>query len=142
MTHLRILALPLLLAVLTGCQVELDTGSQDQSQGSSDTSTSSTGTAAADTDTTSNDSGVLSVSLQWSPPYERVNGSPLSHDDIGGYEIRYRSTDSDSYTVVMIDDPVTQRYYFDDLSSDGDYIFKVAVFDRNGLYSEFVTATP
>lgn len=139
MTHLRILALPLLMAVLTGCQVELDTGSQDQGQGSSDSSTASTGTSASDS---SDDSGKLSVSLQWSPPFERVNGSPLSHDDIGGYEIRYRSTDSDSYTVVLIDDPVTQRYYFDDLSSDGDYVFKVAVFDRNGLYSEFVTATP
>lgn len=70
---------------------------------------------------------------------ERVNGNGMDFEEIGGYEIRYRKLTDDAYTSVVINDPLVEQFHFDDLEN-GDYQFKVAVFDTSGLYSDFVVA--
>ncbi|MDX1268387.1 MAG: fibronectin type III domain-containing protein, partial [Oceanisphaera sp.] len=81
----------------------------------------------------------LSVTLYWSVPMERANGDPLSLDEIGGYEIRYRETGAEDYVTLVINDAGTDQYLIEDLPG-GDYEFQVATFDSNGIYSDFVTA--
>lgn len=70
---------------------------------------------------------------------ERANGDPLSLEEIGGYEIRYRETGTDEFTTLVIDDASTDQYLIEDLPG-ADYEFQVATFDSNGIYSDFVTA--
>ena len=69
-------------------------------------------------------------------PDKRENGAQLYIDELGGYEIRYKKTADTKYTYVSINDPWTQSYKFDWL--EGDYIFQIAAFDKNGVYSPFV----
>lgn len=120
------------LLVLTGCQVESDGGRFVDS--SSGTSQSFDGAAS-----TTESSAVRSVSLYWSAPSHRINGDDIAIDDLGGYEVRYRKTDEQDYTRVVIDDPLIEQFHIDDLA-ESDYVFEVAAFDKDGLYSDFVTA--
>lgn len=70
---------------------------------------------------------------------ERANGDPLSLEEIGGYEIRYREAGANEYVTVIIDNGATDQYLIEDLPG-ADYEFQVATFDSNGIYSDFVTA--
>lgn len=76
------------------------------------------------------------VAITWMAPDKRENGSQLYIDELGGYEIRYKKTGEAKYTYLSINDPWTQTYKFDWL--EGDYIFQIAAFDKNGVYSPFV----
>ena len=60
--------------------------------------------------------------------------------EIGGYELRYKLAGATNYTYLTIDDPWQQEYIFDWLS--GSYEFQIAVFDKNGLYSQFIKLAP
>lgn len=84
-----------------------------------------------------------SLSLYWSPPLERVDGTDLPASEIEGYEIRYWHESETGYETVFIHQGSDEAYHFDSLpkSLDG-YTFQVATVDTNGLYSEFVTAQP
>lgn len=77
------------------------------------------------------------VTLQWADPSARVNGTPLSGSDIGGFQIRYKLVSSTAYTVINVP-AKTYSYTFPNLS--GDYIFEIATVDVGGLYSEYVRA--
>lgn len=136
--HKSLLSAILLAALIgiAGCQVQLDNKSASDSESESETSASG---SAGDSDSATS-GNTQSVTLSWSRPYERVNGNQLQHFEIGGYEIRYRSADTDSYEKIVIDDPSAEFHYLDDLPA-GDYTFKIAAFDTDGLYSSFVTAT-
>jgi hypothetical protein len=79
------------------------------------------------------------VMLYWSAPMERANGAPLSLDEIGGYEIRYREINDSAFENIIISDAAIEQYFIDDLPA-GEYEFQVATFDSNGIYSDFVTA--
>lgn len=81
----------------------------------------------------------LSVTLYWSAPMQRENGTDLTTNELGGYEIRYRQVGDTEYQSVVINDATVDQHYFDGLP-DGDYEFQIAAFDTEGLYSEFVTA--
>ncbi|MCE3253700.1 MAG: hypothetical protein K0Q67_2720 [Cellvibrio sp.] len=76
-----------------------------------------------------------SVEISWTAPTKRENGADLYIDELGGYEIRYKKTTDTKYTYVSINDPWTQSYKFDWL--EGDYVFQIAAFDKNGIYSPF-----
>lgn len=80
----------------------------------------------------------MDVTLYWNTPQERENGEPLDTNEIGGYEIRYRLVGED-FESVVVDDATVDQYLFSDLAT-GDYEFEIAVFDTNGVYSEFVAA--
>lgn len=81
-----------------------------------------------------------SVTLYWSAPVERVNGDAMTINDIGGYEIRYKKASDSSYTNVVINDSAVDQHSIDDLENADDYTFEVAVFDTDGIYSDFVVA--
>lgn len=76
------------------------------------------------------------VGITWTPPGLRENGSPLDITELGGYEIRYKKVSDLNYTYVSINDPWTNNYTFDWL--EGNYIFQIAAFDKEGIYSPFV----
>lgn len=80
------------------------------------------------------------VQLFWSVPTSRENGDYLDITEIGGYEVRYKLKSDTTYTSVFINDGFADAYYFDYLN--GDYQFEIATFDREGLYSEFISVDP
>lgn len=53
-----------------------------------------------------------------------------------GMKSATKKTDETKYTYLSINDPWTQSYKFDWL--EGEYIFQIAAFDKNGVYSPFV----
>ncbi len=77
--------------------------------------------------------------LEWERPTERENGQPLAVEELGGYEIRYQSG-GETFTV-LIPDGTAIGYNLEGLNpavDPGANTFQVAVYDTNGLYSEFV----
>lgn len=82
------------------------------------------------------------VSLYWSTPLERVNGEPMARDDIQGYEIRYRHKSESSFQKVVLQGNTQDSYHFEAIRDPENYIFRVAVIDQQGHYSDFVTANP
>lgn len=80
-----------------------------------------------------------SVLLKWSAPTERENGEPLTTADLGGYEIRYllQGADESETKAVVVPDGSATSYVFADLPM-GDHAFEIAVYDANGLYSNFI----
>jgi hypothetical protein len=76
------------------------------------------------------------VGISWTAPSLRENGDYLDITDVGGYEIRYKKTADTKYTYITINDAFQNRYDFNYL--DGDYVFQIAAFDKNGVYSPFV----
>ena len=79
------------------------------------------------------------ITLYWSPPLERTNGDPMGIDEIGGYEIRYRSDNSAPFKSIVISDPTVDQWTFT-LSQAEASVVEVAVFDTDGIYSDFVRA--
>lgn len=80
------------------------------------------------------------VNLNWAPPVARENGNVLDITEVGGYELRYRKIADNAYTYVTINDAWTNTYNFPWL--EGNYVFQIAAFDKNGLYSSFVDLAP
>lgn len=80
------------------------------------------------------------VLLAWTVPSVRENGDELIVEEIGGYEIRYKSDQDTDFTSVKIDGGYVNSYYFNYL--EGHFQFEIAAYDTSGLYSRFVTITP
>lgn len=136
----HLLTAMILSSLLMGCQIEvapLDAGSSSSETGQTDSNTN-TGT------NNGNNGGAQpvaqTVTLYWSAPSQRLNGDYLSDTDIGGYEIRYKQATEASYQNILIDDASIDQYSIIDLPNADTYTFEVAVFDSDGVYSEFVVA--
>lgn len=80
------------------------------------------------------------VHLSWRMPTVREDMSGLGVEELGGYEIRYRKAGDETYTYISIEDPNTVYYEIPWL--EGNYIFQIAAFDKNGLYSKFMDLRP
>ncbi len=80
------------------------------------------------------------VYLRWNIPRLREDGSTLDISELGGYEVRYRRTTDTEYTYISIEDPWKSEHSFSWL--EGSYVFEVAAFDKNGLYSKFIAVVP
>ena len=78
--------------------------------------------------------------LYWSAPLTRTNGHEMISSEIGGYEIRYKDASNSDYEVIVVTDANVEQYNFDDLENLDNYTFEVAVFDTDGIYSDFVAA--
>ncbi len=108
---------------------------------SSSLSSSSKSSAASSASSTSS-SGLVStvvagpVGMNWIPPSQRQDGTLLDITEIGGYEIRYKLASAADFTYISINDAFTTQYNFSWL--EGNYVFQVAAFDKNGVYSNFV----
>lgn len=81
-----------------------------------------------------------SVALSWAPPVKRENGNFLDITEVGGYELRYKVVGAANYTYITIKDAWTNQYNFSWL--EGEYIFQIAAFDKNGNYSSFANIAP
>jgi hypothetical protein len=80
------------------------------------------------------------VSLSWPIPSLREDRSSLNQNDLGGYEVRYRRSSEDTYTYISLEGATNNYYEFSML--EGSYVFEVAAFDINGLYSRFMVVHP
>ena len=83
---------------------------------------------------------ITSVTLYWSAPVERVNGEAMNIADIGGYEVRYKADSDENYTNVVVNGASEDQYTIENLTNADQYTFEVAVFDNDGIYSDFVVA--
>ncbi len=81
------------------------------------------------------------MTLEWVTPQARENGTYLELSEIGGYEIQFKKAADSDYQLVVLENPAATQYKFEGLEG-GDYEFKIAVFDTNGLYSQFVEISP
>jgi hypothetical protein len=79
---------------------------------------------------------VGSVSLEWTPPSTRTDGSALDMSEIGGYKIYMGTTANDLQQVMELADSTITDYVMENLDS-GDYYFAVTTYDTNGVESEF-----
>lgn len=77
------------------------------------------------------------VGISWTAPNLRENGAYLDITELGGYEIRYKKSTDTKFTYISINDPWVNRYDFPWLA-EGDYVFQIAAFDKNGVYSPFI----
>jgi hypothetical protein len=142
MKALQLFAIIFFTSALMGCQLEVAPLNSDQ------IGASTTDNAAEEASETDGSSAALpeaapepgSVTLYWSAPLERVNGEIMASTEIGGYEIRYKRDADNSYTNVVITDASVDQHSIDDLDDIDSYSFEVAVFDTDGIYSDFVVA--
>jgi hypothetical protein len=79
------------------------------------------------------------IDIYWSAPTERANGDPMNITEIGGYEIRYRSEKEKHYNTIIIRNTAVNQYSLEDIDLNSTRI-EVAVFDTDGIYSDFVLA--
>jgi hypothetical protein len=80
------------------------------------------------------------VSLYWQAPTQRANGVKMELSDIGGYEIRYKHIKDNSYSTIVIRGNAQSNFVISNVPVPENYVFEVAVFDTNGIYSDFVVA--
>lgn len=80
--------------------------------------------------------GIRTVTITWSHPTQRENGSFLELDDIGGYEIRYRKPTDKNFTYFVISGNRTTEFSYTADFTGAE--FQIAVYDSSGLYSNFV----
>lgn len=109
---------------------------------SSSLSSSSSSKSSSSVASSTSSSGVVStavagpVGVSWTAPNARLDGTVLDINEIGGYEIRYKKVDDANFTYISINDAYTNQYNFSWL--EGNYVFQIAAFDKNGVYSNFV----
>ena len=79
---------------------------------------------------------IASAHLSWSIPQYRENGEELSLSDIAGYEIIYRRTEDNVYSFITVEDDNSREHTIENLPV-GEYEFMIAVFDTDGLFSDY-----
>ena len=79
--------------------------------------------------------GSGSVTLNWQPPTQNADGSPLM--DLSGYNI-YVGTNSDTYDYmeIRLDNPGLTAYVVESLEP-GTYYFAATAFNSSGVESSF-----
>lgn len=97
-------------------------------------------TATSSTVTSALAAGVASATVSWETPNQRENGEYLNSNEIGGFELAYRLTSEPVYSSVVVAQATATHYELTNLA-DGEYEFKIAAFDADGLYSDFSEST-
>jgi hypothetical protein len=123
----------------------LSSSSNTSSSSAKSLTSSSLSTSSSTSSATSNIQTLITsvkgaVGLSWLAPNQRENGTYLDVTEVGGYEIRYKLADAPNFMYITIKDAWTTQYNFTWL--EGDYIFQIAAFDKNGIYSNFVDIRP
>jgi len=77
--------------------------------------------------------GTNSISLEWDPPIDNVDGSPIN--DLAGYKI-YNVTSSGNYTLSANVGSTTTSTTIDKLSS-GNWCFVATAYNTAGIESEY-----
>ncbi len=84
---------------------------------------------------TVNGSASVQATLSWNAPVARTDGTALSMAEIGGYTIRYGTSQSNLSNSVNVADPYTTQRTIDNLTS-GTYYFAVMAYDTQGNQSQ------
>lgn len=115
--------------------------SSAQSISSTKSSTSTTNSSAkSSASTSSKASGSKTVTISWTHPNQRENGKFLELDEIAGYEIRFKKPTDTRFTYLMVSgNTTTELSYTGNLDGAA---FEIAVFDINGLYSQYAPVLP
>lgn len=140
MSSLKIIFVALSVSLAVGCS----SGGNNDSLSSDPTAQNTPN--SNDTPAGSNNSGAgtgagndstKSVTLNWSVPTTREDGTPLNISEVGGYEIYYfqDGTALDQGESHTISNPSITTFTTPDLEL-GLYYFAIASFDTNGLASE------
>lgn len=133
MRRIQCLAAAISISLIAGCQI-----SPSPFNGSEQTEVTPNSSEPPPIESGELETG--SVILYWSAPFQRVNGELMDDAEIGGYEIRYKEAMGSSYTTILIADAGTEQYLIENISSPDTHIFEVAVFDTEGIFSDFVSA--
>ncbi|HEX3843511.1 MAG TPA: fibronectin type III domain-containing protein [Steroidobacteraceae bacterium] len=72
------------------------------------------------------------VTLNWSPPTENTDGSPLTN--LAGYNIHYGTTSGDYSQTVSVSNPGLATYVVDNLGP-GTYYFTIGAVSSTGAES-------
>src|SRR6056297_1722100 len=73
-----------------------------------------------------------SATLSWTPPSERVDGTPIGN--LAGYRVLYGQSSGEYELAIQIDNPSITRYVVENLGP-GDWFFAVTVRTADGLES-------
>jgi hypothetical protein len=76
------------------------------------------------------------VTIAWTAPVARADGSPLSLADIGGYRIYYGSSEGDYPNRIDVNDGTAVESTLNGLAA-GTYYIVVTTYDTAGRESEF-----
>lgn len=118
------------------------------SSATSKTNNSSTTSKASSSSITSkaSSSGVASsalsrqtLTLSWSHPTKRENGNFIELDEIGGYEIRFKQNPTSNYIYLTLNGSKITSYSTTLIPTNSP--IEIAVYDTDGLFSEFVAIT-
>lgn len=110
--------------------------SSSSSKSSSHSSSNSSSSSSTKSSSSSSSIALQAITIIWSHPNQRENGTFLELDEIGGYEIRYRKPTDSRYTYITLNGNRTNEYIF--TGNIPGMEFEIAVFDNRGLYSRFV----
>lgn len=75
-----------------------------------------------------------SVNISWSAPVERVDGTPLTLQELAGYQIHWKNQTTGSSGSINVSGAINTLYQIDDLQS-GLYSFTLKSVDSKGLVS-------
>lgn len=98
--------------------------------GAAATAQAATGVASSTSAPPTASSGA--VTLNWSPPTENTNGSPLTN--LAGYNIHYGTASGDYSQTVSVSNPGLATYVVDNLGP-GTYYFSVGAVSSSGAES-------
>ena len=93
-------------------------------------STTSSSSTTSTTSTSSPSSGA--VTLNWMPPTENTDGTPLTN--LSGYEIHYGTQSGDYTQSIAVDNPGLATYVVDNLTP-GTYYFSLSAVNSAGTES-------
>lgn len=80
------------------------------------------------------------LTLSWILPSARENGEFMNADEIGGYEVRFLELDGRVARSLTVNDATQTRLNIG--QNSGTYLYEIAIFDKNGLYSLFIPIEP
>jgi hypothetical protein len=110
-----------------------------QVQGASSTSGATTGGSATDSDTTepvTTSVQIGSLTLQWSAPVTRTDGTPLSLSEIDGYRIYYGVSAGNYPNQIDVADGTAQAVTVTDMPV-GTYYLVMTTYDNSGNESAY-----
>jgi Fibronectin type III domain len=113
---------------LSGCGGGGGGGSAATPTSSASTSQAATGLGNAAPPTASSGG----VTINWTPPTENIDGSPLT--DLAGYNIHYGTASGDYTQTITVSNPGLATYVVDNLTP-GTYYFSVAAVNSAGTES-------
>lgn len=111
------------LLLLSGCS----------GPGGSYSSSSATGSGGGTGGGGTGGGGAGLVSVNWTAPLGRSNGSPVSLSEIAGYKIYYGTTANGTTVVITIPDGRATSYQVSGLVSGTLYYFRMSSYDIQGV---------